>query len=166
MTKVYRKEKFVSGVPGQTFHMQAGKLKSIDRRAPFLATRAARHLAVAREGAGADPATTRPRPAGASWRAGELDQLRAALDEFAGALVGGIVFRGLCSLLVERVRRARADVRVRAARRPDAPRVRVRAARVRVRAGDEAATTRTSPASSAGRAISLRCSPASSGRSR
>src|ERR1044071_2995581 len=37
MAKVYKKEKFLAGVPGQTFVMQAGKLKAIEPSAAFLA---------------------------------------------------------------------------------------------------------------------------------
>ena len=99
MTGVYRKEKFVATRPGQTFVMKANRLERVEDRTPFLWT--------------ADPATwpSRVKAAGevkdfapATGRhalaAGELDELRGRLDAFAGELVGGAVFKGLCSLLV------------------------------------------------------------------
>ena len=97
MTKVYKNEKFVSGVPGQTFVMQANKLKAIEPAAPFLATtprdswpsRAKQQTSVPDYA----PATSR------ELAPGQLDALPAQLDAFAGSLVGGLTFRSLCSLL-------------------------------------------------------------------
>ena len=96
MAKVYKKEKFYAAVPGQTWHMQAGKLKQVDAEAPFLRAEPreswpsrARAQIAAPDYA---PATRR------ALEPGELDRLRAALDELAGTLVGGVLFRGLCSL--------------------------------------------------------------------
>lgn len=103
MTKVYKKEKFVSAIPGQTFVMQAGKLKAIESSAPFLATAPRdtwpsrdRRVPGAAPGATPDyaPATGQP-----ALAAGELDRLAARLDELAASLVGGTLFRSLCSLL-------------------------------------------------------------------
>ncbi len=97
MTKVYKAEKFMSGVPGQTFVMQANKLKAIEPSAPFLGT-TPRESWPSRAKASTSvpdyaPATTRELPPG------ELDALPAALDAFAASLVGGMTFRSLCSLL-------------------------------------------------------------------
>jgi hypothetical protein len=97
MTKVYKAEKFISGVPGQTFVMQANKLKAIEPSAPFLGT-------TPRESwpSRAKATTSVPDYAPATTRAltpGELATLPAALDAFAASLVGGMTFRSLCSLL-------------------------------------------------------------------
>src|SRR5262249_6042275 len=88
-----------SGIPGQTFHMHANKLKSVDAAAPWLGTppreawpsRAKSTVAVVDY----TPATGR-----AALRDGELDRLRAHLERFAGSLVGGQTVRSLCSSLV------------------------------------------------------------------
>ena len=98
MTKLYRKEKFFSGVPGQTFHMQAGKLKSVDTM------RAVPHATPPRESwpsrAKQDVAIPDYEPATGRRDAGDLELGCAlALDAFAGSLVGGPLFRNLCSLL-------------------------------------------------------------------
>ena len=99
MTKMYRKEKFVSGVPGQTFHMKAGKLASIDPSTPWLAT-PPRDTWPSRAKAQVDVVDYVPATGRTELAAGELDQLRTALDAFAGSLVGGPTFRSLSSLLV------------------------------------------------------------------
>lgn len=99
MAKVYKKETFVQARPGQTFVMAAGKLKSTAPCTPWLETapvatwpsRAKTNANPVRDYA---PATQRARLAD-----GELAQLAALLDDFAGELVGGMVFRGLHSLM-------------------------------------------------------------------
>ncbi len=98
MARLYKKERFFSGVPGQTFHMRAGKLASVDASTPWLATppretwpsRARADVAVP----DFEPATGRR-----ALAAGELERLATHLDAFAGALVGGRTFRSLHSLL-------------------------------------------------------------------
>ncbi len=136
MTKLYRKEKFFSGVPGQTFHMQAGKLKSVDASAPFLATaprdswpsRAKQDVAIPdyepatgrRDGVDLDGyAACRTR------RVRRLARRRRSVQEPVLAARA-------------RVRRSHPDVRDRGARRRRAPRVRVLDRVVLVRADDEA----------------------------
>jgi hypothetical protein len=99
LSKVYKKEKFVAAIPGQTFVLQANKLRSIEPSAPFLAA-APRDTwpspARARDGAAPDygPATGQRVLA-----AGELARLGERLDELAAALVGGTLFKSLFSLL-------------------------------------------------------------------
>ena len=99
MAKIYKKEKFVSAIPGQTFVMQANKLKAIEPSAPFLTTAPrdtwpARGWTTAGEVPDYAPATGRRELA-----AGELDRLAARLTELAASLVGGPVFKSLHSLL-------------------------------------------------------------------
>jgi hypothetical protein len=99
MAKLYKTEKFVSGIPGQTFVMQANKLKAIEPSAPFLTT-TPRESWPARAKVPGSPAEASYAPATrAELAPGELDALPAALDMFARALVGGLTFRSLCSLL-------------------------------------------------------------------
>ena len=94
---VYKKEKFFAGVPGQTWVQRGGKLQKVEAAQPFLSTPPRETWPKRGRGGGElrdyDPATSR------TLAAGELDRLRARLDEFAGTLVGGGVFRGLHSLL-------------------------------------------------------------------
>ena len=84
---------FVAGVPGQTFHLRAGKLVSIDRATPWLETAPAEtwpsRTKAAVEVRDYAPAT--------GHTDGALDA--RALDELAGAMVGGTLFRNLHSLL-------------------------------------------------------------------
>jgi hypothetical protein len=103
MTNVYKKEKFVSGLPGQTFHLQANKLKKIDPGTPFLAAApAATWPSRAKDASVAvrdyDPATGRRAVTDA-----ELATIARGLDDLAGSLVGGTLFRSLASLLVSEV---------------------------------------------------------------
>ena len=101
MAKVYKQEKFVSGVPGQTFVLQGGKLKSIEA-APWLGT-APRESWPSRQKLTGAAAPAAPDYAPATGRrelaAGELDELRAQLAAFAATMLGGVTFRSLCSLL-------------------------------------------------------------------
>jgi L-ascorbate metabolism protein UlaG (beta-lactamase superfamily) len=98
MSNVYKKEKFVAARPGQTLHLVAGKLKSIDERTPFLGT-VPRNEWPSR---GNRPASPAPDYAPATGRRAlgddELARLRADLDEFAGSLVGGRLFASVHSL--------------------------------------------------------------------
>jgi hypothetical protein len=100
MAAVYKKERFLAGVPGQTLWMQNRKLVRVDDTAPFLAAQPRdawpARAKLAAPGAPPDytPATGRRELA-----PGELDRLRAGLADLAGALFGGSLFRSLCSLL-------------------------------------------------------------------
>jgi hypothetical protein len=96
MAKVYKAEKFVSGVPGQTFVMVGNKLKSIEV-APFLGTTPRESWPSRAKGQ-----TDVPDYAPATHRelsADEAAALEPALAELAASLVGGLTFRSLCSLL-------------------------------------------------------------------
>lgn len=98
MSKVYKKEKFVAAVPGQTFVMQAGKLKAIEPATAFLATTPRETWPARSQGKGAVPDYA-PATGRRELEGGELDRLAARLEEFAGALVGGPLFKNLFSLL-------------------------------------------------------------------
>jgi hypothetical protein len=99
MTSAYRKEKFVSGIPGQTFHMQAGKLKSIDVATEFLATAPADTWPSRARQAGETPDYA-PATGRRDISEAELARLGAGLDALAGSMVGGPLFRNLYSMLV------------------------------------------------------------------
>lgn len=100
MQEAFKRERFVAAKPGQTFVMKNGKLDKIEPHAPWLATEAPETW---------PDRTPRPAPSpvpdfepatGKKQLApGELDELARRLDDFAGTLVGGNVFKNLCSLL-------------------------------------------------------------------
>jgi hypothetical protein len=99
MVKVYPKERFVSTRPGQSFVMEQNRLARVDETAPFLATTArdtwpSRAKTEAGEVPDYAPATGRR-----DVTREELGALEAGLAELAASLVGGPVFRNLCSLL-------------------------------------------------------------------
>jgi Beta-lactamase superfamily domain len=98
MSKVYKKEKFVAAVPGQTFVMQAGKLKTIEPSTAFLATAPRESWPARGHSTGAAPDYS-PATGRRALADGELARLAARLDELAGSLVGGPLFKHLFSLL-------------------------------------------------------------------
>ena len=98
MSKVYKKEKFYAGTPGQTFHMRGGKLTSVEETTAWLGT-TPRASWPSREKGNVElqelgPATGRP-----ALAAGELERLARCLDALAGSMVGGGTFRSLHSVL-------------------------------------------------------------------
>jgi hypothetical protein len=99
MSKLYKKERFVSAIPGQTFVMQANKLKAIEPSTAFLTTTPRDTWpSRAKLGTGAAPDYA-PATGHRELAAGELDRLAARLTELAASLVGGALFKNLCSLL-------------------------------------------------------------------
>ncbi|MGE5181495.1 MAG: MBL fold metallo-hydrolase [Acidobacteriota bacterium] len=96
MGNVYKKEKFAAGVPGQTWILKAGKLAKVEDRTAWLAT-APRDTWPSR--AKAQVAVQDYAPATGRRGFEEVERLRARLDELAGNLVGGALFRNLMSLL-------------------------------------------------------------------
>jgi L-ascorbate metabolism protein UlaG (beta-lactamase superfamily) len=103
MLGVYRKERFVAARPGNTFAMKANRLERVDDRAPFLASVPAAEWPSRAKQAGDPRAGDVPDYAPATGRRELTDAERGELAErvgaVAGELVGGAVFRGLCSLL-------------------------------------------------------------------
>jgi hypothetical protein len=98
MTKIYKKEKFVAAVPGQTFVMQAGKLKAVEPSAPFLTT-TPRETWPSRAKAAVEVPDYAPATGRRELGPGDQARLEARLAELAAALVGGSVFKHLFSLL-------------------------------------------------------------------
>ncbi len=99
MTKVYKTEKFISGIPGQTFVMVSGRLQRVDRTSDFLEA-APRAEWPSRAKAGrTDVPDYAPATGRRTLDASERERLGKRLDEFAGVMVGGSVFRAVCSVL-------------------------------------------------------------------
>lgn len=105
MTKVYKKEKFVAGVPGQTFVMQSGKRKAIEPGTAFLAAEPRDPWPSRGRGAAGEPPDYTPATGRRELDADELARLGATLTELAGSPVGGPRFKGLFSLTSERAER-------------------------------------------------------------
>jgi hypothetical protein len=93
------KEKFVAGVPGQTFVMQAGKLKAIEPSTAFLAAAPRDTWPSRARNAGGEPPDYTPATGRRELADDELARLAAQLTDLAGSLVGGPLFKGLFSLL-------------------------------------------------------------------
>ncbi len=95
----HRGDRFVCTRPGQTFWMEHNRLVRVDDRTPFLGTPPRPRWPLRRR----DPAMTVPDYPPATGRralsADDAAALPGVLDELAGALVGGILFRSLHSLL-------------------------------------------------------------------
>jgi Beta-lactamase superfamily domain len=99
ISKVYPKEQFHATRPGQTFWMEGHRLKRVLDDTPFLTTAPpetwpSRDKAEITEVPDYAPATGRR-----EVECGDYALLEQRLQEFAGALVGGTIFRGLHSLL-------------------------------------------------------------------
>jgi L-ascorbate metabolism protein UlaG (beta-lactamase superfamily) len=156
MLGVYRKERFVAARPGNTFAMKANRLERVDDRAPFLASVPAAEWPSRAKQAGDPRAGDVPDYAPATGRRELTDAERGELAErvgaVAGELVGGAVFRGLCSLL--------------ATEHPRGASTRTTSSTAASSAARSTPARARSPASSAGAAICSRCCAASSGRSR
>jgi len=99
MSKLYKKEKFVAAIPGQTFVMQANKLKAIEPSTPFLAAAPRDSWPVRGWATTGEVPDYAPATGQRELAAGDLERLHARLTEFAAALVGGPVFKSLHSLL-------------------------------------------------------------------
>ena len=98
MANLYKKEKFYAAQPGQTWWLDSNKLKKVDRDQPFLRAdvedRWPSRLKTGRKSfPDYAPATGKQ-----GLGDGELDRLRALLDDFARVLVGGKLFRSLYSM--------------------------------------------------------------------
>lgn len=98
MAKLYPKEKFFAGIPGQTFHMKGNKLTSVDASTPWLGTPPRSEWPSRAKGNVTVPdyvPATRP-----TLAPDERARLEQHLDQLAGSLVGGGTFRSLHSILV------------------------------------------------------------------
>src|SRR5262245_57013323 len=101
MSRLYPKEQFHVTRPGQTFLMEGHRLKRVFEDTPFLTTAPPETWpargSIAAKGDGTPdyaPATGRR-----EMQNGDNELLEQRLQEFAGALVGGTIFKGLHSLL-------------------------------------------------------------------
>ncbi len=98
MRQLYKHERFLSGVPGQTLWMEKRKLARVAETQPFLAA-APRETWPSRTKVQVAIADYAPATHRRDLAPGELAAIATKLDELAGALLGGTVFRSLCSLL-------------------------------------------------------------------
>jgi Beta-lactamase superfamily domain len=97
--KVYPAEQFHATRPGQTFVMEGQRLKDVRASAPFLTTAPSGSWpSRARSDAEAASPDYGPATGRRELDGREHEQLRRGLDELAGALVGGTIFRALHSL--------------------------------------------------------------------
>lgn len=99
MSKLYAREQFHATRPGQTFRMEGHRLKRVLPDTPFLTTAPleawpARNKDGTSEIPDYSPATGRREMENSGY-----DLIEKRLQEFAGSLVGGTVFRGLYSIL-------------------------------------------------------------------
>jgi hypothetical protein len=101
MSKVYPKEQFHATRPGQTFVMEGHRLKRVFDSAPFLTTVPPEAWPSRNKDDSADIQDYAPATGRREMERGEYAVLEERLQEFAGALVGGTIFRGLYSLLQE-----------------------------------------------------------------
>ena len=100
MSKTFGKGRFFSTTPGQRFIMEGNRLRQTEDETPFLRT-APRDTWPTRGRAGTQtPPDYEPATGRRALAPGEVERLERGLAELAGAMVGGAVFRGLCSLLV------------------------------------------------------------------
>ena len=101
LASMYPGELFANAVPGQTLVMENGRLATVDALQPFLrAAPRGEWPARARRGRGAEAAPDYAPATGAPALDGpQALRLQPALDELAKALVGGILFRSLHSML-------------------------------------------------------------------
>jgi L-ascorbate metabolism protein UlaG (beta-lactamase superfamily) len=100
MSRLYPKEQFHVTRPGQTFLMEGHRLKRVFDDAPFLTT-APPETWPARGATAKLDAVQDYAPATGSreMQNGDNELLEQRLQEFAGSLVGGTIFKGLYSLM-------------------------------------------------------------------
>ena len=103
MARLYPKEQFHVTRPGQTFVMEGHRLKRVFDDTPFLTTAPPETWPARGSASGKSSADGIPDYAPATGRReiqnGDNELLEERLQEFAGALVGGTIFKGLHSLL-------------------------------------------------------------------
>jgi hypothetical protein len=105
MSQLYPKEQFHATRPGQTFLMEGHRLKRVVDDTPFLKTSPLETWPARGPGGPSDKAEASqvldytPATGRTEMENAEYAQLEQGLQEFAGSLVGGTIFRGLHSLL-------------------------------------------------------------------
>ena len=98
MSKLYKKEKFYAGTPGQTFIMKASKLVSVEATTPWLGT-SPRESWPSRAKGNVEIQELGPATGQLALAPGEPLRLATYLDALAGSMVGGHTFRSLHSVL-------------------------------------------------------------------
>jgi hypothetical protein len=99
MSRLYAKEQFHATRPGQTFWMEGHRLKRVLDDTPFLTTAPQETWPARGKTETNDIPDYAPATARRQMESSEYALLEQRLQEFAGALVGGSIFRGLYSLL-------------------------------------------------------------------
>jgi hypothetical protein len=90
---------FVSARPGQTLLMQDNQVKRVEKQSPFLGTTAPNTWPIRDKAPRGELPDYEPATGHRELTSAARAQLQQRLDEFAGALVGGGLFRSLYSLL-------------------------------------------------------------------
>ncbi len=101
MSKLYRGEQFHATRPGQTFEMGGHRLRKVHDDVPFLGTTPAESWPSRGRGEVAEVPDYAPATGRRALEGGERGELEALLAEFAAALVGGSIFKGLHSILTD-----------------------------------------------------------------
>ena len=104
LARAHPGERFVSARPGQTFRMEGNRLAGVAESAPFLGTAPPAEWPVRARRVGSAVADYAPATGRRDLEIGDESRLREGLDRLARALVGGILFRSLHSMLVVEAR--------------------------------------------------------------
>jgi hypothetical protein len=98
MKQVYPAEHFVPALPGQTFFMEANRLKKVDPSTEFLSVLPPEQWPERGNDTSIAAQDFAPATGERSLKQGERAELEAGLSSLAASMVGGELFRGLCSL--------------------------------------------------------------------
>jgi hypothetical protein len=98
LKQVYPSEHFVPALPGQTFLMEANRLKKVEPRTPFLTVEPPERWPERANDTSVPTQDYAPATGRRALAPGQRAELEAGLCELAGAMVGGELFRGLCTL--------------------------------------------------------------------
>ena len=99
MSRLYPKEQFHATRPGQTFLMEGHRLKSVADDMPFLTTAPPQTWPARNKDDSTDVPDYAPATGRREMESSERELLEQRLQEFAGSLLGGAIFRSLYSLL-------------------------------------------------------------------
>jgi beta-lactamase family protein len=95
----YRDERFFSASPGQTYSMEGNRLTKVDDSTPFLGVAPREEWPARSRRVGPHIPDYTPATGRYDLEEGDARRLQDSLNELAGALIGGILFRSLHSLL-------------------------------------------------------------------
>ena len=99
MSTAYPQQRFLAGRPGHTVYMQDNQVKRVEQQAPFLTTAPPADWPLRDKSARTMIPDYAPATARCELTTDELERLKSRLNEFAGALVGSLLFRNLYSIL-------------------------------------------------------------------